>query len=343
MNIGKQPLVSVITPVYNEEKHLGECIESLLRQTYQNWECIVANNCSTDDSGRIARDYAARDPRIRVEDNQQFVRAVANFNGALGRISLASKYCKIVFADDWIFPECLEQMVAVAEEYPTVGIVGAYGLQGRQVMWAGLPYPSRLVPGRDVCRKLFLEDLYVFGTATSLLFRTDLVRNRDPFFNESNLHSDSETCLALLKTSDFGFVNQVLTFTRVRESSLFAFSTEMNTFIAGRLHDLVTHGPDCLCPEEFEGCLNRKLDEYYAFLAGAVFHRRSGKFWEYHKGKLAEAGVGFSRGRLAKAVLSKLITAALSPIIIIENRRKNKNSRKDPNFLPGFQEKGDAR
>src|ERR1700691_2498456 len=118
MNIGKQPLVSVITPVYNEEKHLGECIESLLRQTYQNWECIVANNCSTDDSGRIARDYAARDPRIRVEDNQQFVRAVANFNGALGRISLASKYCKIVFADDWIFPECLEQMVAVAEEYP---------------------------------------------------------------------------------------------------------------------------------------------------------------------------------------------------------------------------------
>jgi glycosyltransferase involved in cell wall biosynthesis len=342
MNIQKQPLVSIVTPVYNEEKHLGEAIESLLRQTYQNWECIIANNCSTDDSRRIAREYAARDSRIRVEDNRQFLRAVPNFNGALRRISPLSKYCKIVFADDWIFPECLDQMVGVAEEYPSVGIVGAYGLQGRQVMWAGLPYPSRLVPGRDVCRKLFLEDLYVFGTATSLLFRADLVRSRDPFFNESNLHSDSETCLALLKTSDFGFVNQVLTFTRVRESSLFAFSTEMNTFIAGRLHDLITHGPDCLSAEEFEGCLSRKLDEYYSFLAASVFRHRQENFWEYHKAKLREAGVGFSRVRLAKAVISKLIDAALNPKVVIENRRKKTSSQKDPNFLPGFQEKGNA-
>jgi glycosyltransferase involved in cell wall biosynthesis len=83
MNIEKQPLVSIVTPLYNEEKHLRECIESLLGQTYQNWECIIANNCSTDDSGRIAREYAAKDVRIRVEDNQQFLRAVANFNGAL--------------------------------------------------------------------------------------------------------------------------------------------------------------------------------------------------------------------------------------------------------------------
>jgi glycosyltransferase involved in cell wall biosynthesis len=343
MNIEKQPLVSVVTPLYNEEKHLDQCIQSILSQTYQNWECIVANNCSTDDSARIAREYANKDSRIRVEDNSQFVRAVANFNGALRRISPASKYCKIVFADDWIFPECLEQMVDVAEEYPSVGIVGAYGLQGRQVMWAGLPFPSRLVPGRDVCRKLFLEDLYVFGTATSLLFRADLVRNHDPFFNESNLHSDSEACLALLKTCDFGFVNQVLTFTRVRESSLFAFSTEMNTFIAGRLNDLVTHGPDCLDSEEFEVCLDRKLNEYYAFLAASVFRRRSGKFWDYHKSKLTEAGVGFSQVRLGRAVLSKLIDAALNPKAVIQNRRNHKSSQRDPNFLPGFQEKGNAR
>ncbi len=343
MNIEKQPLVSVVTPVYNEEKNIAECIESLLDQTYRNWECIIANNCSTDNSGRIAREYAARDARIRVEDNPQFLRAVANYNNALRRISPVSKYCKIVFADDWIFPECLERMVGVAEECPSVGIVGAYGLQGRQVMWAGLPYPSRRVPGREVCRKLFLEDLYIFGTATSLLFRADLVRNRDPFYNESNLHCDSETCLALLKTVDFGFVHQVLTFTRVRENSLFAFSTEMNTFIAGRLHDLVTHGPDCLGPEEFEGCLNRKLDEYYGFLARSLFRHRSKKFWEYHKGKLTEVGVGFSRVRMARAVLSKLISAALNPKLVIENRRKGLNSPKDPNFLPGFQEKGDAR
>jgi hypothetical protein len=233
-------------------------------------------------------------------------------------------------------------MVSVAEEYPSVGIVGAYGLQGRQVMWAGLPYPSRFVPGREVCRQLFLEGLYVFGTATSLLFRADLVRSRDPFFDESNLHSDSDVCLALLKTCDFGFVNQVLTYTRVRESSLFAFSTEMNTFIAGRLHDLVTHGPDNLSAVEFKVCLDQKLKEYYAFLATSVFKHRSMSFWEYHKAKLNDAGVGFSRVRLARAVISKLINAALNPRAIIENRRSKKNTKNDPNFLPGFEEKGNA-
>jgi len=343
MNTEARPLVSIVTPVYNGAQYLGECLDSLIAQTYQNWECVVANNCSTDGSGEIARKYAAKDSRIRVEDSQEFLRAVPNFNRALRQMSPASKYCKIVFADDWIFPECLEQMVAVAEEYPSVGIVGAYGLQGRQVMWAGLPYPSKLVSGREICRKLFLEDLYVFGTATSLLFRADLVRSHDPFFNESNLHSDSEACLALLKTCDFGFVNQVLTFTRVREGSLLAFSQEMNTLIAGRLYDLVTYGPDCLSTEELKSCLDQNLSEYYSFLARNLLRRRDKKFWEYHKRKLTEAGVGFSRARIAGAFAGKLIRAVLNPHGALERRLKAGRVRKDPHFLPGFEEKSETR
>src|SRR5215475_7966380 len=169
MNRETQPLVSVITPAYNCAEYLAECLESLLSQTYQNWECTIVNNCSADRSADIAREYAAKDPRIRLHENQEFLKAVPNFNAGMRLISPRSTYCKLLFADDWIFPECLERMVEVAEEHPSVGIVGAYGLQGRQVMWAGLPYPSRLVSGREICRRLFLEDLYVFGTGTSLL------------------------------------------------------------------------------------------------------------------------------------------------------------------------------
>lgn len=333
-----RPTVSIVVPVYNEEKHLHECIDSVLAQTYQNWECIIANNCSTDGSGRIASEYAARDPRIRVTEHREFLRAVPNFNRALRLISCNSKYCKIVFADDWIFPQCVEEMVAVAEESPTIGIVGAYGLQGRQVMWAGLPYPTRLISGRDIVRKLFLENLYIFGTATSLLYRADLVRARDPFFNESNLHSDSETCIDLLRTCDFGFVNQVLTFTRVRESSLFSFSTTLNTFIAGRLHDLVFYGRDYLSTEEFHQCLSDKLNEYYGFLATSLFGNQSAAFWKYHKQKLEEVGCGFSRIRMARAVVSKLIHAALNPKMVIENRLRKKRPIPNPEFLTGFQE-----
>src|ERR1044071_7298806 len=112
-----QPLVSVVTPVYNNAAHFEECIESVLAQTYRNWEYTIVDNCSTDGSGEIARRYAARDSRIRVVRNDQFLRVMANHNRALRAISPDSKYCKMVFADDWIFPECLERMVAVAEQH----------------------------------------------------------------------------------------------------------------------------------------------------------------------------------------------------------------------------------
>src|SRR5262249_14183861 len=153
--------------------------------------------------------------RIKVIDNQKFLRAIPNHNLTLRQISPSSKYCKMVFADDWIAPDCIEQMVALAEQHPSVGIVGSYGLRGTDVVWTGLPYPSTVVSGRQICRARFLDGLYVFGTATSLLYRADLVRARDPFFTETNLHADAETCHALLRTCDFGFVHQLLTFTRI--------------------------------------------------------------------------------------------------------------------------------
>jgi len=343
MRTGSQPLVSIVTPVYNGAEYLAECIESVLAQTYQNWEYTIVNNCSTDGSAEVARRYAAQHPRIRVHENQQFLRAVPNYNVALRQISSSSKYCKIVFADDWIFPECLERMVAVAEEHPSVGIVGAYGLQGRQVMWAGLPYPSRLISGREVCRKLYLEDLYVFGTGSSLLFRSDLVREHVPFYNEANLHADSEACCALLKKCDFGFVHQVLTFTRVRSGSLTEFTNDINTLIAGRLHDLVTHGPDYLTRKEFETCLDRKLSEYYRFLAGSLVRGRDKAFWDYHERKLTEAGVGLDRARLARATLAKLCSAVLNPKHTIERLLKGRGVPGDPTFVPGFQEHRETR
>ncbi len=343
MNREAQPLVSVVIPVYNGAEYLAECIESVLAQTYQNWDCIIVNNCSTDDSGGIARRYALRDSRIRLHDNRQFLRAVPNYNFGLRLISATSEYCKIVFADDWIFPECLERMVAVGEKHPTVGIIGAYGLQGRQVMWAGLPFPSTLVPGREICRKLYLEDLYVFGTGTSIMYRASLVRNRDPFYNESNLHADSEVCLALLRAWDFGFVNQVLTFTRVRTGSLTSFTNDINTLLAGRLRDLVTYGKDYLAPQELKSCLNHLLSSYYDFLAKSVRRRRDKKFWDYHKMKLTDAGVGFDRVRLARTFLGKLASAALNPKDTIEKALKSDGIPRDPEFVPGFEEKRENR
>ena len=95
-------LVAVVTPVYNGEKYLVECIESVLAQTYHNWHYTIVNNCSTDKTLDIAERYAKMDGRVRVLSYNEFVGAIENHNRAVRIISPDSKYCKVVSADDWI-------------------------------------------------------------------------------------------------------------------------------------------------------------------------------------------------------------------------------------------------
>jgi glycosyltransferase involved in cell wall biosynthesis len=318
MNTQSQPLVSVVTPVYNCAEYLPECIESVLSQTYQNWDYTIVDNCSTDGSVEIAKRYAAKDSRIRVHQNQQFLRAVPNHNHALRQISPESRYCKIVFADDWIFPDCLEKMVEVGEARPSVGIVGAYGLKDREVMWAGLPYPSKHLSGREVCRLLFLDRLYVFGSATSLLYRSSIVRAQSAFFNESNIHADCEACVSALRSCDFGFVHQVLTFSRVREGSLETVSTDFNSIASGKLYDLVTYGREFLTQHEYDACLKRSVTLYYESLVGGMLRGLDRKYWDFHKKRLAEAGVNFSKTRMLWVAFTKSCAALLNPKATVE-------------------------
>jgi glycosyltransferase involved in cell wall biosynthesis len=300
------PLVSVLTPAYNEEKYISECIESVQAQTYPNWEYVIVDNCSTDRTVEIASSYAARDPRITVQNAGTFIPAMANLNRTFRRVSRESKYCKMVLADDWIFPECLERMVSLAENNPSVGIVGAYGLLDGRVEWVGLSYPSTVVPGREVCRQRLLGGPYVFGSSTSVLFRSDLVRNRDPFYDESNVHADSTACVELLKQCDFGFVHQVLTFSRERPASLVQRSRDLNTVAHNILHELVSYGPYYLTPEEFEERLKITVANYYHFLVTSLLQRREKKFWQYHKAMMKQEAIEFSYARLAYSLLQRV-------------------------------------
>jgi glycosyltransferase involved in cell wall biosynthesis len=266
MTAGQQPLVSVVTPVFNGEAHLRECIDSVLAQTYTNWDYTIVNNCSTDRTLEIAREYAARDSRIRIHNNEVFLRIIANYNNAFRQINPGSKYCKVVAADDWLFPECLEKMVSLAEEHPDVAIIGAYGygFDGTHVVWDGLPYSSKVVPGPESCRAFLLGGPYVYGTPSSVLFRSDIVRRRHAFFNEDNLHADTEACLEFLEHSDFGFVHQVLSYSRVQEGSVTGLSQRFNTYFPGSLYVLKKYGPKYLDEGELARVVSERLRNYYS-------------------------------------------------------------------------------
>ena len=334
MKVGHQPLVSVVTPVYNEARYLSECIQSILAQTYREWEYVIVDNCSTDGSGQIARRYAARDSRIKVVTNQKFLPAIRNHNFALRQISADSKYCKVVLGDDWIFPECLDRMVAIAEAHPSIGIVSAYVLEDREVKCVGLPYPSGLICGRDMCRKDLLEKVYAIGSPSSVLYRADLVRSHDPFYDEESIHADTEVYFALLKACDFGFVHQVLTFTRLRPESRSAMSSQVQTCLASKLRILLTHGRDYLSHEEFEACLGQHLSEYYRFLGKSLLLGGHSQLWEYHKRQLAQSGIGFSRLRLAMGTMATLYDAALNPKHSFQKLLKRRDIGKAASVIP---------
>jgi len=107
-----KPLVSICIPTYNGAKYLSECVDSVLAQTHSDFEVIIVDNCSGDDSVEIANGYARRDSRVRVFVNDANRGLVGNFNRC---VSLAGgEWIKFVCADDLIRPECLRRMLTMA-------------------------------------------------------------------------------------------------------------------------------------------------------------------------------------------------------------------------------------
>ena len=129
-----QPLVSVVTPFYNPAPYFAQCIESVLAQTYTNFEYVLLDNHSTDGSADLAREYARRDARVKVVRNETFLTMTQNHNAVLRLMSPESRYCKVLQADDWLFPSCIAEMVRVAEAQPSIGVVSAYTLLERSVL-----------------------------------------------------------------------------------------------------------------------------------------------------------------------------------------------------------------
>lgn len=117
------PKVSVIMPVYGVEKYVGRAIESILNQTLVDFEFLIVDDGSIDDSGRICDRYAARDPRIQVF-HQENAGAPAARNRAMDHAR--GDYLCFVDADDWAEPRMLEEMYAYGVEHGLELVVAGF-------------------------------------------------------------------------------------------------------------------------------------------------------------------------------------------------------------------------
>lgn len=108
----RTPLISVCVPTHNGAPYLRQCLESALGQTWRDFELLIADDGSTDETVAIAREYARRDARVRLHANERNLGLVGNWNrcAALAR----GAWIKFLFQDDYLEPGCLARMLEVS-------------------------------------------------------------------------------------------------------------------------------------------------------------------------------------------------------------------------------------
>lgn len=117
----KKPLISVITPVYNHEKFVAQTIKSVQSQTYQNWEMLIVDDCSTDDSWELIQKFAKKDKRIKAFRNNKNKGLTPNWEFLINNSRGA--YIAFLEGDDVFRPKNLEKKLEIFEKYLEVGMV----------------------------------------------------------------------------------------------------------------------------------------------------------------------------------------------------------------------------
>ena len=166
------PRVSVCIPVRNGAQFIGQAISSVLEQSYPDFEVVIVDNCSTDNTASMVHKIALRDRRIRFYSNDHDLGLVGNLNVCLQYTR--GNYVKFVLADDMLMPGCLDMMVRALDEQPSVVLVTA----GRRIVdEVGRPLALRrysakraIVAGDKVIQRCVFGGNYI-GEPTAVMFR----------------------------------------------------------------------------------------------------------------------------------------------------------------------------
>jgi glycosyltransferase involved in cell wall biosynthesis len=183
------PKISVIIPVYNVESYLHRCINSILNQTFQDFEIILINDGSNDKSGQICDDYAQKDKRIKVIHKENARVSAARNDG----IKMAKgKYVSFIDSDDWIEPEMYQQMINKAEELNLDFIMCDYKKKSNNYeVKRTQPIRSGFYSGDDIKNELFqclimFEHIEFPPTISNwvCLYNLEFIKTNDLYYDE---------------------------------------------------------------------------------------------------------------------------------------------------------------
>lgn len=163
----KMPLISVVMPCYNNGAYVGQAIESVQKQTYDNWELVIVNDGSTDNSDEIINQYAQTDKRIHYIKQENSGASLARNHGVQAAMG---EYICFLDADDWLDPACLQIAIDNYKEHPDCRLFYLRSeiideQTGHKTPWIGYcgNYRSVLVYGMDVKIVIRKDDFLQIG------------------------------------------------------------------------------------------------------------------------------------------------------------------------------------
>lgn len=200
--------ISVVLPVYNGAKYLAESIESVINQTYTNWELIIVNDCSTDESLDIALNYATRDSRIKVFTNKENLKLPNSLN--VGFEKAEGVYYTWTSDDNKYKPDAFRVMVECLEKNPDAVMVYADYIcmdsAGKTMRMVRLPSPEYMFT-RNIIGACFL-------------YTADVAKKVGKYDAELFLAEDYDFWIRLYMVGKILHIDNDLYFYRIHEESL---------------------------------------------------------------------------------------------------------------------------
>ena len=209
----KEDLVSIIIPVYNAEKFINDTINTVLNQTYQNYEVIFVNDCSTDNSVNIIKKY--KDKRIKIINNKTNSKAAITRNNGIKEAS--GRYICFLDADDLWDKEKLQKQVKFMKEKDCAFSFTGYEFADEK----GRPNGKKVFIPEKINYKQALKNTTIW--TSTVMFDMDKLSKEDIYMPIVDRGQDTATWWKVLKKIDYAYgLNEILSFYRRTNNSLSA-------------------------------------------------------------------------------------------------------------------------
>lgn len=230
--------ILVFVPTYNSEKYLRQCLDSVLQQTFQDWECVISDDASSDKSVEIAREYEKKDSRFRVLIHGFNVGAANNWNRA--KENNNSFATKILCADDYLNPDALSMQLNILKRNKTAIVFSERYIifpNGRK-LHPKLPKYASNISFNDAFKFYINLGRNIFGEPVTALFRTNLFVKSEGFDSRFEYAIDTSGYMAIARGHDVTFDNSVVGAFRVSKSQ---WSHKLRAKQFAHIFDFIDH------------------------------------------------------------------------------------------------------